>query len=430
MLKRFLSTLWIILFSLTLSAQKDNLKYAKRILKTLCSSALEGRGYVNHGDLKSAKFIAHEFQKLKLLPAAGKSYFQNYTISVNSLPDNLFVKIDNRELKPGQDYLMSADAPTLKGQYPLVFFSKKELQNDTLFYIKLQKAQGKFLVFDLDEFDMKNREDRSFLEILETELKLTPNLPIAGVIKLYNDKMMWTPAPLQALRPVIEMQKTAFSKEAKIISLEVNGYYYDYYPTQNVAAYIKGSEFPDSIVMVTAHYDHLGRMGAKTFFPGANDNASGVSMMLNLARYYSKSPPKYTMVFVAFSGEELGLLGSRFYVEHPLFPLNTVKLLFNLDILGTGVDGITVVNGAIYKSYFNRLVNINKRLNLIKDVKPRGEMCKSDHCFFHQQHVPSLYAYTMGGVSFYHDIYDKAETLTMEEFHDLFTLFHTFLDEI
>ena len=87
-------------------------------------------------------------------------------------------------------------------------------------------------------------------------------------------------------------------------------------------------------------------MGKNTFFPGANDNASGVAMLLQLANYYSKpeNQPDYSICFIAFTGEELGLLGSKYYVQNPLFPLNQIKLLINMDMVGTGDEGITIVN--------------------------------------------------------------------------------------
>lgn len=81
-----------------------------------------------------------------------------------------------------------------------------------------------------------------------------------------------------------------------------------------MVGYIQGTRKPDSMIVLTAHYDHLGGLGNATYFPGANDNASGISMLLSLARYYSNIDhrPEYTMVFIAFGGEEVGLIGSQF----------------------------------------------------------------------------------------------------------------------
>ena len=83
--------------------------------------------------------------------------------------------------------------------------------------------------------------------------------------------------------------------------------------------YVEGSHFPDSFILFSAHYDHLGHMGKNIFIAGANDNASGTSMLLNLAAHYAKpeNKPKYSVMFIAFGAEEAGLIGSKFYVQHP-----------------------------------------------------------------------------------------------------------------
>ncbi len=210
--------------------------------------------------------------------------------------------------------------------------------------------------------------------------------------------------------------------------LNIQNKYLTNYYSQNVIGLIEG-ERTDSVIMVTAHYDHLGRMGSKTFFPGANDNASGVAMLLNIARHFSFSEkPPFSMVFIAFGGEEAGLLGSQYYRDRPLYPLERVKFLLNLDIVGTGDEGITVVNGKVYQKQFELLSNLNK--GLIPEIKPRGAACNSDHCPFDQVGVPNFFIYTRGGIQAYHDIYDKGNTLPLTKFEELFALIVNFLKEV
>ena len=196
---------------------------------------------------------------------------------------------------------------------------------------------------------------------------------------------------------------------------------------QNVIGYVQGSEHPDSFIVFSAHYDHIGEMG-KALFPGANDNASGTAMLLNLARYYSMPAhkPKCSIVFMAFCGEEVGLIGSRYYTEHPLFPLNRIRFLLNMDIMGTGEDGITAVNGTVYTKEFEALKKINDDARLVKAVNVRGKAANSDHYFFSEKGVHAFFVYTMGGIKAYHDIYDKPQTLPLNEFQDLFELFVRF----
>ena len=181
--------------------------------------------------------------------------------------------------------------------------------------------------------------------------------------------------------------------------------------------------------MISAHYDHLGKVG-QTIFPGASDNASGTAMMMTLMKYYSKHQPNYRTVFMAFAGEEAGILGADYYVNHPLFPLNQIKFLVNLDIMGAGDQGIQVVNGKVFKNQFEKLVELNQTNNYLKEVKTRGESCNSDHCPFYLKGVPSFFIYTLGGKGFYHDPNDTAESLDLSYTEKVYNLLKDFINKL
>jgi len=219
---------------------------------------------------------------------------------------------------------------------------------------------------------------------------------------------------------------------AGMVSIVIEQDFVQNYRSQNVIGAINGKSYPDSLIIISAHYDHLGRMGEEIYFPGANDNASGVGLMLDLAKHFSKkkNKPDYTMLFVAFGGEELGLLGSQHFIESALINLSNIKFLINLDISGTGDDGITVVNGSVYTQEFEILKNINKEKKLLPAVNSRGEACISDHCFFHQLGIKSFYIYTLGGIQAYHDIYDRYETLPLTAYEGYFKLLTDFIKKI
>ena len=140
--------------------------------------------------------------------------------------------------------------------------------------------------------------------------------------------------------------------------------------------------------------------------------------------------PKYTLVFIAFAGEEIGLIGSKFFTEHPIFPLSKIKFLLNFDMAGTGEDGIQIVNGKIYQQKFDLITRLNEQDKLLKQVKIRGEACNSDHCMFYTKGVPCFFIYTLGGIQAYHDIYDRAETLPLTEFEDYFKLVVAFVSNM
>ncbi|HAN76627.1 MAG TPA: arginyl aminopeptidase, partial [Bacteroidales bacterium] len=200
--------------------------------------------------------------------------------------------------------------------------------------------------------------------------------------------------------------------------------------TQNVIGYLPGKS--DSLIVFTAHYDHVGMMGNKTFFPGAHDNASGTAMVLDLARFYAskKEKPEYSMLFIFFAGEELGLLGSLYYVQNPVYPLENIKFLVNLDMISGGEKGIKVVNGSVFQSEFDTLSKLNKENNLLADVSIRGAAANSDHYYFYEKGVKCFFIYSLGAYSEYHTVNDKAVGLPLYEYEDIFNLLTLFVQTI
>ena len=216
-------------------------------------------------------------------------------------------------------------------------------------------------------------------------------------------------------------------KKIETVTLDVENRFSRAYPVRNIAGQMKGITQPDSFIIITAHYDHLGQMGKDVYFPGANDNASGVAMMLNLASFYSKNKPNYSLIFIALTGEEAGLLGSEYFVEHSPVDLKKIKFLINLDLEGNGEDGITVVNGSVYKDKFKTLTEINENERYFSVIKSRGEACNSDHCSFYQKGIPCFFIYTMGGTQAYHDPNDTFNSLTLAKFTELTQLIIKFI---
>jgi hypothetical protein len=198
--------------------------------------------------------------------------------------------------------------------------------------------------------------------------------------------------------------------------------------SQNVIGFVKGTTQADSFLVFSAHYDHLGGVGKETYFAGANDNASGVAMLLELSEYFSQHPQPYSIVFIAFGAEEAGLIGSRYYVEHPLFPLKKIKWLMNLDLVATGEKGGTIVNGAVFKEEFDKIVEINKEANYLPTILSRGKAANSDHYFFSEKGVKSFFLYLMGDWTNYHDIYDKPP-VPLSRFKETFQLLVDFAEK-
>ncbi len=133
---------------------------------------------------------------------------------------------------------------------------------------------------------------------------------------------------------------------------------------------------------------------------------------------------------MSFAGEEAGILGSKFYTENPLFPLKKIRFLTNLDLAGTGDEGITIVNATLHKKQFKKIGGINLEKKYLKKVSLRGPAANSDHYFFTQKGVPAFFIYTNGGIKAYHDVYDRSETLPLTEFNDYSQLLIEFFQKL
>jgi len=170
--------------------------------------------------------------------------------------------------------------------------------------------------------------------------------------------------------------------------------------SQNVIAKIPGTERPDETIIYTAHWDHLGvnaEMSGDNIYNGAADNATGTAGLLALAWLHSQQPaPARSVIFLAVTAEESGLLGSRWYAEHPVYPLETTVANINMDNLNTfGPMRDVVVVGYRSSELENYLEAAAKSQNRYLSAEPhpeRGYYYRSDHFNFAKVGVPALYA--------------------------------------
>jgi len=408
--KRYLIFLICLLYSALSIAQDKN--YAREIIDTLTSPSMFGRGYVNKGDQIAANYIASQFKKFGL-KKFDDNYLQNFNMAINTFPDTIEVDIDQEKLVPGKDYVLFSSSPGVSGTFDLIR--------------ALADSSGK-LRFLYDDFSNKV----IVTNIDQREFKKYDSLNPKGVIFLMDKRVQWHVSDGGKINEYFQMQvlKEKISTNAKTISIHAKNKFYKNYQTQNVIGFIEGKVQPDSFFVFTAHYDHLGQMGAEVYFPGANDNASGTATVLDLARYYSKpeNQPDYSIAFMAFGAEEAGLLGSFNYANNPFFSLDKIKFLINLDMVGSGSEGIKVVNGTIFESEFEKLVQLNRDHQFIASVNKRGEAANSDHYPFYAKGVPAFFIYTLGDeCKEYHNIYDVSENVPLTEYEDLFRLLTSFI---
>ncbi|MEM6641676.1 MAG: M20/M25/M40 family metallo-hydrolase [Bacteroidota bacterium] len=417
----------IAFFVITIGVSAQDFQYAKEIVRVLASDEYFGRGYVHDGDKIAAEFIASEYEKLGL-ERFKKSYFQRFTTPVNTFPDKMELTLDGKKLLAGVDFLIDPGSPGISGNFETISLSIEDILDRRKLIQTLNNSVNKFIVMPHYSKFKYDKDEQQKIDETFRFLKYRPENPSQGSIFLTKNKLTWGGSTAQYGKPSFAVLDS-LDRPIKSVKVDVNAKFIPNYKTQNVLGYLKG-QTSDSTIFLVGHYDHLGMMGQDAVFSGANDNASGIAMLLSLAKYFKENTPKYDMVFVAFGGEELGLLGSRYFVENPLSDLSAIKFLLNFDISGTGDDGIQVVNGKVFKGDFDKLVAINESQKLLKQVKIRGEACNSDHCFFYGKDVPCFFIYTLGGIQAYHDIYDRSETLPLTEFEDYFSLMVAFIKQL
>ena len=415
MKKALVLILWIG-FSFFNIAQQN---YAKTILDTLCNERYAGRGYVNDGVEKAGDFLEHELKSWGVKPFKNKPYQQSYSFGVNTFPYSISVKLDDKELAIGKDYLVDAMSGTAQGTFEVFEVNSK---NYLQFKDNLNQ-KGKIIVYNFT--DLTNRDSIIFFKRLAYKtVEFTP------AVWIEKNKMMYTVGRRAFKYPLIHIDEKVYHSP-KTITLKVNNKYIPSYTSTNVIGYIpsKRKIFPEKYIVLSAHYDHLGQMG-QAIFPGANDNASGVAMVLSLAKYFQVHRLKYGIVLCLFSGEEAGLEGSKYFVSHPYFKLKKVKFVINIDIMGGAETGITVVNATKYPKQFNELTSINQQKGYLNKVNKRGESANSDHYFFTKMKVPAFFIYSVGEVKNYHDINDKSENTPLNQFNEVEKLLIDFIEQL
>lgn len=398
--------LFLLFFLINISTGTSQSTEARKHLSILTSDSLAGRGFIGNGQEKAANFIINSLKKNNVTAGGEAGFKQELSYPVNAFSGNVQFSVENQNAvkiyAAAKDFLFhSASAPIeIKGEIKEISaaYTFNSNTSDEIFY--LEKTADKVKEIEkLTQYFLFNSGAKNNLLIIQD-----------------STKWSWFPSSKQGENTVLYI-KDQLEEDAEITAVN-EAVLNTNFRSSNVIGKVKG-ERSDSIVMFSAHYDHLGQMG-NAVFRGANDNASGVTMLLALSKHYGEKRPKFDTYFLFTTAEEIGLLGSEFFIRNPPFDLKKIKMLINLDMVGTGDEGITVVNAKKQSRYFQLLQKLND--GKIAKIKERGNACNSDHCLFDQIGVPAVFIYTLGGKQAYHDINDNGKDLSLESFDDLHDL--------
>lgn len=169
------------------------------------------------------------------------------------------------------------------------------------------------------------------------------------------------------------------------------------YEASNVIGLIKGTKLPNKYIVISAHYDHEGIKNGE-IYNGADDNASGLSALFVVAEYYKKYPPNHSIILAAFDSEELGLSGSRYFVNNPVINIKNIKLNVNLDMISRSDKNELFVVGTSYNKSLKYIISNFKQTNTVKIIAGHDGYdglenwtYSSDHANFYEKNIPFLY---------------------------------------
>lgn len=427
----------LLLLSLAAFVAAQDTVYPKYVMRYLTSNAFHGRSAAYRGDSIAAKFLRHELERMGVKPLAD-NYYQHFTYPTHSMEGRCRMTLDGVDLRPYYDFRphsFSADYHQALGETPLLHVPANVLIDSTAlgkFLRRHRRAMAESVLY-INVSDFHAASQAEAVRFGEAVDRLSVQNPFGSKVLLLGVKELSTPSFHNANRlfdyALVEVLADKIPPVVKDINLDVSSQYHPSYRTQNVCGLVEGAS--DSILVFTAHYDHLGLMGDSVVFRGTHDNASGVGAVMELARQCTLmdvdgkplSKPKYTMVFLFFSGEEAGLYGSRYAAAHPVVDFSKVKLLVNVDMFCGGDEGLMVFNAKseATKPYVERLQRLNEVLQICPELRLRENRPNSDHYPFTTL-CPSIYILTLGGpYGGYHSPEDRLESCGLKNFSNYLT---------
>ncbi|HEY4360671.1 MAG TPA: M28 family peptidase [Bryobacteraceae bacterium] len=422
----------------------------------LASPKLKGRATGSPELESAAQHIAAQFKSFGLKPASGTDFEQPFSVTINAHlgPANHFVVHSNKAqegstkatLTSAKDYIPYSFSSSGTFSGPVVFagygITASDLHYDDYAGLDVKDKIVMILRDEPQEHDAKSIFDGTELTTNANVALKASNAKAHGArgVILINDSAAhpgdadklpafgaatgptdagiffvqvkaseadaWIKAEGKDLKELqagidsdLKPRSFAFSKLTADLAVDIK---HDTKIVHNVEAYLPGQT--DEYVVIGAHYDHLG-LGDEhslapsligTIHPGADDNASGTAGVIELARYLSQQPKqKRGFLFLTFAGEELGLLGSSWYVNHPLLPLEKAAAMINMDMIGRIREGKVYVNGSGTGTTLAKLVaDIPAPAGLHLDLSDKLGYGGSDHMSFTIKSVPVLFFFS------------------------------------
>ena len=420
-MKKIIVFLCFSLMLSVLNAQDSTL--ARYFIKNLSSKEFRGRGGAFNGDSIAARYIVEKLSLFDAKPFAN-GYYQKYGFKTFKMEGDYSISISGKRLAPGTDFSVVSLSKPFKGKTEILYFDAENITDQEAvksFCEENIKKLATSFVYVSQGKDLNKKTLRAI-----NQLKRHNIFGSAGIfIGVESMPAMSIPANAPMMKyTVFYVRDTFFVKQPRRAVVEFDNKLVDH-STQNIAAYVQGTRYPDSLIVFMAHYDHVGAVGNEVYYPGAHDNASGTAFVMDLARHFAHQPAEYTTVFLFFSGEESGLMGSLYFADRPLIDLSKVKIMVNIDLFCGGDDGVILFNADADNTndVFEKMKMVNRKRHYVKDIEPRKNSANSDHYPFVEKGCPAIFILTKGGAyGGYHSPTDTCEGCRINKYNDLWNL--------
>lgn len=440
-MKRIFFLKFLLLAFISLNAQwlPDSIvKYTMqermyKVIDVLTSEEFEGREANTIGEIKSKLFIEEQFKQIGLKPFyADNSYFKSFTYLVNKIDTNeTYIEVNNNKFLVNKDFFVNSFAPNQEIVAELVNI-KYGLQLPNHNIDNYKKIDSKSLVSKIFLIDINFPKEYNFIDSSNfySYVQLSINTAISngalGIILYqsrdprfkFNKESFFQSA--RTSRPILFAAQNFSDKLLKLKNNKVKISIENLRVSEtafNVAAKIDNKA--EKTIVIGAHYDHLGygtrislHYGNPKIHPGADDNASGIAALLELARIIKNQElNNHNYVFVAFGAEEKGLIGSQRFLEDSIELIPSYLNMFNLDMIGR-LDSLNpqlTILGTGTSNLWDSLINVTHKsdFNISKVSSGIGG---SDHTSFYLKNIPVLFFFT-GLHSEYHRPSDVIELI-------------------
>lgn len=385
----------------------------------LADDKLEGRRAGSNGEKLAMQYIAGQFEKAGLLPKGDSSgWYQPFDINDGKeISKETYLQINGGEIKPANYFpLIGSPAKAIEAApsialreagMPWFLNLKEELENN--------KSNPHF---DVQAFIVTQAKDAAKKKAIAL---IVYNTGTADDGLVFDGKAKAEPFTIPVVYVQKEIAKKYFADESATVEIKLKTVFTDKKRTgHNVIAYIDNGAA--TTVIAGAHFDHLGygednnslyRGAEKQIHNGADDNASGTAALIELAKLLKTSKLKNNnYLFVSFSGEELGLFGSKYFTEHPTIDLAKANYMINMDMVGRLNDSSKTISIGGYGTsplWGTLFSTIGSDQNFINKYDSSGTG-PSDHTSFYLKDIPVLFFFT-GGHSDYHRPTDDADKI-------------------